>query len=123
MVTTPVLFDTCILIDYLRGVAPARTACDRHSDRAISIVTWMEVLAGIGAAAEDEIRRFLLNFHTLPLTSAIAERAVTIRRSRRIKLPDAIIQATAAENGRTLITRNTRDFPKGTAGTHIPYMV
>jgi len=123
MVTTPVLFDTCILIDYLRGVAPARTACDRHSDRAISIVTWMEVLAGIGAAAEDEIRRFLLNFHTLPLTSAIAERAVTIRRSRRIKLPDAIIQATAAENGRTLITRNTRHFPKGTAGTHIPYMV
>jgi hypothetical protein len=123
MVTTPVLFDTCILIDYLKGIASARTACDRHSDRAISIITWMEVLAGIETAREVEIRSFLLNFHTLPLTPAIAERAVAIRRARRIKLPDAVIQATAEEAGRTLITRNTRDFPQGFAGTHIPYTV
>ena len=123
MVTTSVLFDTCILIDYLKGLAPARTECGRHSDRAISIISWMEVLAGIETAHEAEIRSFLLNFHTLPLTPAIAERAVIIRRSRRIKLPDAVIQATAEEAGRTLITRNTRDFPKGFAGTHIPYTV
>ena len=54
MVTTPVLFDTCILIDYLRGVPQARTECDRHADRAISIITWMEVFAGATASDEDD---------------------------------------------------------------------
>ena len=60
MIRTPVLFDTCILIDYLRGVAPARAECNRHADRAISIITRMEVLAGATAANEDDARTFLL---------------------------------------------------------------
>ena len=37
-----------------------------------------------------------------------------MRRERRIKLPDAIILATAEIENRLLITRNTRDFPAGT---------
>lgn len=119
--TTPALFDTNILIDYLRGIPAARAACDRHADRAISIVTWMEVMAGATADNEDETRIFLRNFHTLALGTEIAEHAVLIRRQRRIKLPDAIIQATAEESGRTLLTRNTRDFPPNTPGVQIPY--
>src|SRR5579884_4064429 len=89
MVTTPVLFDTNILIDYLRGVSAAKTECDRYSDRAISIVTWMEVMAGGTPANELDLREFLGYFATVPLTPAIAERAVAIRRSGRLKLPDA----------------------------------
>jgi hypothetical protein len=38
-----------------------------------------------------------------------------------MKLPDAIIQATAEGAGRVLITRNTRDFPASTPGVRIPY--
>jgi predicted nucleic acid-binding protein len=121
MVTRPVLFDTNILIDYLRGIPQARVECDRHSDRAVSIVTWMEVMAGSTAANEADARSFLLNFSTLPLDADVAERAFLLRRTNRVKLPDAIIQATAEESGRTLITRNTRDFPPGTPGVLIPY--
>ena len=121
MVTRPVLFDTNILIDYLRGIPQARTECDRHSDRAVSIVTWMEVMAGSTAADESDARCCLLNFYTLPLTMEVAERAFLLRRTNRVKLPDAIIQATAEESGRILITRNTRDFPEGTPGVLIPY--
>src|ERR1035441_2388682 len=66
MVSTPVLFDTNILIDYLRGMAPARAECDRHADRAVSIISWMEVMAGSTAAQEADARSFLLNFSTLP---------------------------------------------------------
>jgi len=40
------LFDTNILIDYLRGIEASRTELDRYEDKAISIVTWMEVLVG-----------------------------------------------------------------------------
>jgi len=46
---------------------------------------------------------------------------ISFARTNRVKLPDAIIQATAEESGRILITRNTRDFPEGTPGVLIPY--
>jgi len=121
MVTRPVLFDTNILIDYLRGIGQARAECDRRSDRAVSIVSWMEVMAGSNAANEADARVFLLNFQTLPVDGAVAERAFLLRRANRIKLPDAIIQATAEDSGRILVTRNTRDFPPGTPGVLVPY--
>lgn len=121
MVNPPVLFDTCILIDYLRGIPRARAECGRYSDRAISIITWMEVMAGTTDANQTEIREFLLNFRTVSLTPRVADLTVAIRRTRRIKLPDAIIQATAESERRTLITRNTRDFPSRLPGIHIPY--
>ena len=123
MVTRPVLFDTCILIDYLRGITQARTECNRHTDRAISIISWIEVMAGTTAANQDDTRTFLLNFHPAPLTPDVAERAVAIRRAKRIKLPDAIIQATAEIDGRVLITRNSRDFPAAAPGIHVPYIL
>jgi predicted nucleic acid-binding protein len=121
MVSTPALFDTNILIDYLRGISQARAECDKHSDRAVSIITWMEVMSGSTAANEADARSCLLNFYTLPLTAEVAERAFILRRTSRIKLPDAIIQATAEGSGCVLITRNTRDFPSGTPGVRIPY--
>jgi predicted nucleic acid-binding protein len=121
MVSAPVLFDTSILIDYLRGIPQARTECDRHADRAISIITWMEVMVGATGTNEDETGKFLLNFNSLPLTAEIAESAVAIRRGNKIKLPDAIIQATAEVEGRILITRNTRDFAPNMPGIHVPY--
>ena len=121
MVSTPALFDTNILIDYLRGIPQARAEADRHADRAVSIISWMEVMAGSTAANEADARSFLLNFYTLPLGADVAERAYLLRRSNRIKLPDAIIQATAENAGRVLITRNTRDFPVGTPRVRIPY--
>ena len=121
MVRSRVLFDTCILIDYLHGIPQARATCDRHSDRAISVITWMEVMAGVTAANEDETREFLLNFQLLPLTPETAERAVAIRRGNKLRLPDAIIQATAEVERRVLVTRNTRDFKAGGTGIDVPY--
>jgi predicted nucleic acid-binding protein len=121
MVSTPVLFDTNILIDYLRGISQARAECDKHSDRAVSIITWMEVMASSTAASEADARSCLFNFYTLPLTAEVAERAFLLRRASGIKLPDAVIQATAEGSGRVLITRNTRGFPPDTPGVRIPY--
>lgn len=123
MVDPPVLFDTCILIDYLQGVTRARAECARYSDRSISIITWMEVLAGATETNQAETREFLRNFRTVSLTPRIAELAVAIRSARRIKLPDAIIQATAESEGRVLVTRNTRDFPAKLPGIRIPYSI
>jgi hypothetical protein len=116
-----VLFDTSILIDYLSGIPQARLEMERYSQRAISIVTWMEIMAGTTPQDEKQIRAFLLAFSILPVTSEVAEQAVAVRRQRKIKLPDAVIQATAQVEDRLLITRNTRDFPGRDPNIRIPY--
>ena len=121
MVTKQVLFDTNILIDHLSGVVKACAVLERHPDRAISIITWMEVMAGTHPDEESKARALLLSFRILPVTQEVAEAAYLLRRERRIKLPDAIIQATAQLDHRILFTRNTRDFPERQPGVNIPY--
>ncbi|MGD0941435.1 MAG: type II toxin-antitoxin system VapC family toxin [Terracidiphilus sp.] len=118
-----VLFDTNILIDYLSGISQARLELERYSNRAISVITWMEVMAGTTSVDEKQVRTFLLTFTLLPLTSEVAEQAVSLRRERKIKLPDAIIQATAQVEDRLLITRNTRDFPSRDPDVRVPYRI
>jgi predicted nucleic acid-binding protein len=117
------LFDTNILIDYLNGVPAARDELDRHEDKAISIVTWMEILAGAAPKVEAGTRAFLDGFQIIALDNPIAERAVTLRKSNKIKLPDAIILASAQANARLLVTRNTKDFQASDPGVRGPYII
>lgn len=116
------IFDTNILVDYLRGIAKARAEIARHRDKAVSVVGWMEVLVG---AQDDEeevvIRSFIAGFEIVELNRRIAEEAVRLRRTQRIRLPEAIIWATARVAGALLVTRNTKDFPKDDPGVRIPY--
>ena len=115
------LFDTNILIDYLNGADQARAELARFDDRAISLVTWMEVMVGATSATEVPIRRFLASFDNLAVDVPVGERAVSLRQQHRIKLPDAIVWATAQVHGRILITRNTKDFSTVEPGIRIPY--
>ena len=116
------LFDTNILIDYLNGIPDAGKEIGRYREKAISLITWIEVM--VGATAQDDaiIKAFLSQFELLPIDSTVSTEAVTIRRTRRIKLPDAIILATARTTDRLLITRNTKDFPAGVdVDVRMPY--
>jgi predicted nucleic acid-binding protein len=115
------LFDTNVLIDFLNGNVEAKAELRRFPEGAISLVTWMEVLAGATDDTAEAILNFLESFECRQITRPIAENAALLRRRKRLKLPDAIIWATAQVEGYLLITRNTRDFPSGTAGIRIPY--
>lgn len=118
------LFDTNILVDYLNGIVDARDELGRYTDRAISIVTWMEVMVGCrGAEEEDRVRRFLASFSMVELNANVAERAVTLRQQAKLKLPDAIIQASAEVHNALLVTRNTKDFDPANPGIRVPYQV
>jgi predicted nucleic acid-binding protein len=117
------LVDTNILVDYLNGIADARTELGLYPDPAISVVTWMEVMVGATDATEASIRAFLGRFHVVDLDGAVAEEAVALRRFHKIKLPDAIIWASARETARLLVTRNTKDFATGDPGVRHPYSV
>lgn len=119
-----VLIDSCILIDFLSGREQARAYLLGVAGAAISLVTWMEVMTGASSPEEEAaIRGFLAAFVVLPVDTAVAEEAVGLRRGRRLKLPDAIIYATARVHGRTLATRNTRDFRDGEVGVDVPYVL
>lgn len=117
------LFDTNILIDYLNGIPQAREELGLYEERAISIVTWMEVMVGAPAPLADATRSFLSGFEVIQLEESVAEKAVELRRMHRIKLPDAIIWASADIRGAILVTRNSKDFPPDNPGMRIPYQL
>lgn len=117
------LFDTNILIDYLNGIDSAKNEIARYEQPLISLVTWMEVMAGARADDNAKVRAFLRRFRCVSINGAVAERTVALRQSQRIKLPDAIIKATAMNESALLITRNTKDFPAEEPGIRVPYLV
>jgi len=117
------LLDTNILIDYLNGIEAAREEIARYPKPCISPITWMEVMVG---ASEDEapvVGQFLNRFTQISIDAEVASATVAIRREHRIRLPDAIIWASARHAGVLLVTRNSRDFPLDYPGVRIPYRI
>ena len=104
------VFDTNIVIDALNGLPEADAEYSRYESVLISRITWMEVLVGI-QDDDAQLRDFLeIHFAIISLDLAVAEAAVQLRRSHRMRLPDAIIWATAKTNNAMLVSRNTKDF-------------
>lgn len=119
-------FDANIVIDALAGYPPARAEIQRAVSRGsrpwISRMVWIEVLSKGNETVVREAVAFLANFGMDEVDEEISQRAAALRRDRpRLKLPDAIILATAQTRGRVLITRNTKDFPAEMPGIRVPY--
>lgn len=116
------VIDTNILVDFLNGSDKARRELDSFDELYISLITWTEILVGAKDENEEsEIREFLRRFQVYPLDEGVAERAVEIRRTEKMRIPDAVIWATAQHLGLLLVTRNTRDFPVRHPGVRVPY--
>ncbi|WP_093561583.1 PIN domain-containing protein [Pseudoduganella namucuonensis] len=120
------LFDTNIIIDALNNHREAIEEMANYQDAAISVITWMEAAAKMTPAEMMEFDLLLANYpieiiHTddLIARAAAAIRGASLQRRPYIPLPDAIIGATANVTGRTIITRNPRDF--GASQVHVPY--
>jgi len=115
------LFDTNIVIDFLNRVPAAKREIERYDTRAISVITWIEVMVGVPEPAKDITRSFLGNFQLLTITSEVMQSAVALRSSKKLKIPDAIIFATALAHGLKLVTRNTKDFSARHPSIRVPY--
>jgi predicted nucleic acid-binding protein len=117
------LFDTNIVIDHLRGMPQARDEIRRHEDKAISVITWMEVMVGATPTLLHATQSFLEGFRVIDLDKEVAERSVTLRRRHRIKLPDAVVWASAQVHSMLLVTRDGRDFRSEDPAVRIPYQL
>lgn len=115
------LLDTNILIDVLRGEAMALAWLEQQQQPHISVITWIEVLVGCREGETSRVHDWLESFPRLPLNDAIAAETVRLRQRHGLKIPDAIILATARCSGFSLATRNVKDFPLALGGVLHPY--
>lgn len=72
----------------------------------LSVISEMELLSfsGITSFEEERIRSLIQDCLVLFLTENVKNKTIALRRAYKIKLPDAIIAATAIENKLQLIT-------------------
>ena len=111
------LWDTNTAIYYLQQQFPpnAEAFMDnllQSGQPAISAITEIELLCWKTATEKDiaVIHSFINDAFLIELEQAIKLKTVEIRKVHRIKLPDAIIAATALVYKLELVTRNIDDF-------------
>lgn len=111
------LFDTDVLIDYLRGVPETVAYLESRQEMLlVSAITVAELYAGVREGQErTALGAFVGAFEVLSLDQAIAEKGGLLRRdygkSHGTGLADALIAATAELQRATLVTRNHKHFP------------
>ena len=117
------LIDTNVVIEYLSASLPKNGTSFLNkiidSTPHISIITKIELL-GFNTSKEEYklLELFCNNAVVFDLTSEVVTTTIKLRQQNKIKIPDAIIAATAIENRFILLTRNLTDF-KNVKGLHL----
>lgn len=111
------IFDTDVLIWCFRGSLNAAQALKSVPRRSISVITEMELLQGaLNKREQAAIRSFLKAniIEVIPLSEQIGKRAVSyiesLSLSHGLLVSDALVAATAAETGDTLMSGNAKHF-------------
>jgi len=110
------LFDTSILVDYLRDVYDAVEYVEsRTGPLLLSTIVVAELHAGVRDDEREQLATTLGAFRIHPVTLSIAEQGGLYKRdyqpSHGVGLADALIAATAHAAEAHLVTLNERHFP------------
>jgi predicted nucleic acid-binding protein len=111
------LVDSNVIIDYVSNRIPEKSAkqLDNYfnSNFSVSIISKIEVLGFNTLDYEmEQLESFIQLSSIVYMDEAVADKTIEIRRMKRIKLPDAIIAATALVQNCILLSHNTTDFNK-----------
>lgn len=113
------MFDTDILIWVLRGNTQALALIEKEEKRSISIISYMELVAGVRSKGElRSLKQSFLEseFFIIPLTENVGHRAAILMEEfsliEGLMVQDALIAATALEQGKILATGNEKHFKK-----------
>ena len=114
-----VIFDTDVLVWYLRGFDKARRFIENvpHERRALSSLTFMELLQGCRNQQEArQVKAFISENISLVIhpDEIISRRAIALLEhhafSHGLRVVDAIIAASALETASSLATANVRHY-------------
>ncbi len=120
----PSVFDTCIIIDYAKGIRAAHDLIHTCPKRYISAITWLEFLVGIPEERRDPAKTFLEdNFEIIPIDHDVLKESLLIRSKTKLKIPDALIYSCAKIKNAILVTRNIKDFNPAWLDIHVPYKI
>ena len=105
------LLDSNILIYLSKNELPF-SILDQFAALFVSVISYMEVLGYRFSNSKEEnfVKELVSIFNVRFIDQEIAENVIDIRKQYRIKLPDAIIAATANTDDLYLVTRNIEDF-------------
>ncbi|MDY0166463.1 MAG: type II toxin-antitoxin system VapC family toxin [Thermoguttaceae bacterium] len=115
--TRPILPDTDVLVDFLRGHGKAVAFVHAHASRIIlSSIVVAELYAGVkGEAEQAALDSFVALFRIVPVSGDIAKAGGLYNRdygkSHGIGLADAVLAATAEAENAELKTLNTKHYP------------
>ncbi len=111
------IFDTDVLVWYLRGRVEAAKMLSSVSRREISVVTMLELMRGMRnkrelAGLKPELAR--LGLMVIPLNERIGQRAMELMERHSLKdgleMGDSLIAATVLETGEPFATANKKHF-------------
>lgn len=115
----PLLLDTNVLIYHLKLVLPREVTQQlaqalKARQAFISVITRIEMLAWKGHTEESlrQTTNLISLLPELPLSEPVIANAIQIRKTFSLRLPDALIAATALTHGLQLVTGNEADFKR-----------
>jgi predicted nucleic acid-binding protein len=119
------VLDTNIMIDLNAGEQQAQVAVAPYTCLIISRIAYCEYLVWFREPMQCQRMAKILEqtYQIVDSDADIAWQTVLVRQRFNLKLPDAMIYATASVLGVPLLTRNTKDFDESMPGVHIPYVI
>lgn len=111
------IFDTDVLIWYLRGSERARAIVEENVPFSVSVVTYIELIQGM--KSKQEFRLFQKQIHKwntdiIQIDTEISSRAMFYVQeyflSHSMTLADALIAATVVQNSDKLLTANEKHY-------------
>lgn len=112
MIGNKAILDSNVIIDAVRNLIDIERSIFQFRHIYISLITYIEVL---GYNFKDENEKLLTSqilgmFEIINPDVEIADLTISYRKMKKIKVPDAIILATAKKLNAILLTSNIADF-------------